>query len=603
MPSAQTGDHACRECSARFLNPQHLAARRWRKHGLVSDERQFCFDAVCRACQTCFWSIRRLQQHLKASRRFEDGCYCQLTWWCKPLRVLQHVDRPEALKCFHRLPACPTMMSDRQPDRINSADEALQKFQDEWLRLELPEFLLPDDQNLVFSVINGFMQTITQYYRDEGQSILSSLLDRLIQPDVQVSHEDTPAWALCVWIKDHFCPSAAPLLDALAFDLLREDLWSLVYDLPVGQMLAWKWRMDEAHIPVQERVSCQGDRIPAELNVPSYVDQDSMILQMIGMTSPQMPSCQGVPVTMWKGKPCLLIFHLYSGRRRTGDCHDWVAHLVPRLIPDYEVMVVSVDTAIDPIHGNLDKGPGLTHALTIAEGGHVAGVLTGPPCETWSNACALPPPPEVKGHWPRPIRTSKFPWGRPTNIAKEIRQTSMGSRLLLHSWQVETATVLRGGGSIMEHPSEPRDVEAAATWKTRTHEQILMNLPLACCREVQQWKYGCSATKPTCLRSLNLPVDACAKTLRDTELAFPSKPILRLEGKTASGEFRTSAGKEYPMHFCKALCATLLTGLRDRISTEGIRLCTVPLTPEQVMWIGALSEASGQFHMSTFLPD
>ena len=106
-PLEIVGEHPCPDCHSVFRHPQHLAAHRWRKHGSFSDERRFCFDAVCRACQTCFWSTQRLQQHLKASRRFPDGCYCQLTWWCGPLTQLHHVDRPESLRMVHRLPACP----------------------------------------------------------------------------------------------------------------------------------------------------------------------------------------------------------------------------------------------------------------------------------------------------------------------------------------------------------------------------------------------------------------------------------------------------------------------------------------------------------------
>ena len=597
-------DFPCPDCHATFRHPQHLAAHRWRQHGSFSDERRLCFDAVCRACQTCFWTIQRLQQHLKASRREPDGCYCQLTWWCKPLSQLCHVDKPEEVKMVHRLPACSTVMSLDHPERISSYDEALQVFANEWTRLDLPDTLTEVDRIARFSTINSFMQMLGSYARDDGQTSLVPLLLALQETSLQGNSEELPIWALSLWIKTCLSPATTPMLDAQAFSLMREDLWALVQEFPIGRLLLWKWRMEEAHIPESQSVSRTGDLTQPELSRSTYLCQTDMITSIIGISPPCMPACQGVPIVHIDGQPCILLLHLFSGRRRVGDCHDWVAELAPRLLPDYQVIILSMDTAIHPELGNLDDGPALSIAKRVTLDGVISGTLTGPPCETWSAARYVPAPPGHESSWPRLIRDRSCPWGKPTNTPREGRQVAMGTKLLLHSWQLELGTVLNGGGSIKEHPAQPDDAEKASTWATPTHDRMMMHLPDAHLHQVQQWRYGSHAIKPTCLRTINLgSAEQTARVLRDAEMIGPTKPVVSLQGKDATGAFRTCAAKEYPRRFCNAIVATMLCGLQHRMRTEGIRICTERLQPEMVTWIEDLRGAAAFIHRSQFLPD
>ena len=597
-------DFPCPECTSVFKHPQHLAAHRWSKHGNFSDERRFCFDAVCRACQTCFWSIQRLQQHLKASRRFPDGCYCQLTWWCKPLAQPSHVDKPASLKAFHRLPACPTMMTPAHPQRIASHEDAQQVFHHEWERLDLPDQLLAEDQHACFQTIESFMHTLDTYAQDEGQTHLVPLLFALQNTSLVGLSEDLPIWALSVWVKSHLHPSATPSLDEVSFARLREDLWALIQEFPLGRMLLWKWRMEEAYIPDMSVVQHSDDRSPPEQVRCSYLRQHDMIASIIGTSRPTIPDCQGVPVVYYQGQACLFILHLFSGRRRNGDCHDWIHELAPRTLPGFRVILLSMDTAIHPHLGNLDEGEALAIAKKMTMAGLVSGILTGPPCETWSAARSLPPPPDAHVRWPRPIRDRDHPWGKPTNTPRENRQVDMGTKLLLHSWQLELGTVLNGGGSLKEHPTQPDDETKASTWATTTHQLLMMSLPGAHLHRIQQWRYGSKAVKPTCLRALNLgSPEIASRILCETELFEPAKPVMSLQGKDESGSFRTSAAKEYPRHLCKAIVATLLGGLSQRLQAEGARICTDRLPPEMDSWISGLSQAAVTIRRSQFLPD
>ena len=80
----------------------------------------------------------------------------------------------------------------------------------------------------------------------------------------------------------------------------------------------------------------------------------------------------------------------------------------------------------------------------------------GPPCETWSAARHIQP--DAPGHWPRPLRSAKMPWGLPDLSCKELRQLGMGTRLYLHSTVAEFYVYSGGGSTLKEHPKGPKIV-------------------------------------------------------------------------------------------------------------------------------------------------
>ena len=594
----------CDDCDASFPSQQHLAAHRWRKHGLVSDERQFCFDAVCRSCQTCFWTIQRLQQHLKASRRDPNGCYCKLTWWCRPLQQLNHVVNPTRLHAFHRLPACRTQMPDFQPHQILTEDDAFARLDHEWTRNDFPMILPQEEKQQVQQRVGEVLSQVTSYKDEDSETALSPLIELLDSMRNECSHEEIPAWSFCEWVRTELKPSTLPNLPVDDYALFKAELWKLLHDLPIGCLLAWKWRMEEAYIPEVEVIAVEHPRRNPEYDWTTYTRQNDMIADIVGLQPCTFPVCTGIPVACYEGKTCIFVLHLFSGRRRRGDCHDWLQHLAPTLLPQYPVIMLSVDTAVSPEHGNLDRGPSFDIALRLCRRGMIAGVLTGPPCETWSAARHLTPPPECQERWPRPIRSASCPWSLPHVSRREAQQLQMGTRLMLHSWQLEVAVVLQGGGSLKEHPDEAGNPEFASTWRTRTHETVLMAAPNAHRHSIEQWRYGSRGVKPTCLRALNLGNPAIsARVLKETEVVLPHRPHQGLQGKDSTGQFRTSAAKEYPSQLCCAIVATWLTGMGRRLVDEGARLCTDMPTPDEVAWIQSLSRASGEIGQGTFLPD
>lgn len=111
LPTAAS--HRCSVCAKAFASIQALCAHQWRAHGLRSKERSFMDSATCRACGQHFWSLQRLQQHLKRTQQRPDGgCYLHLARHMDPIEDVQRVQQetpgiPDHLCHLERLPAQP----------------------------------------------------------------------------------------------------------------------------------------------------------------------------------------------------------------------------------------------------------------------------------------------------------------------------------------------------------------------------------------------------------------------------------------------------------------------------------------------------------------
>ena len=78
---------SCAECCKTFSTVKGLNAHHWKQHQQISTERTFVFSSTCLACNRCYWTAQRLQQHLRHSRRRADGCF----WW-----IQQHYPKSES---------------------------------------------------------------------------------------------------------------------------------------------------------------------------------------------------------------------------------------------------------------------------------------------------------------------------------------------------------------------------------------------------------------------------------------------------------------------------------------------------------------------------
>lgn len=143
------------------------------------------------------------------------------------------------------------------------------------------------------------------------------------------------------------------------------------------------------------------------------------------------------------GEKYIILIHMFAGRRRQHDFHDWIKKLSPDMLPGYKVLTLSLDTAISTTRGNLDRGDVMEKLTAMATYGWIAGALTGPPCETFSAARHIKPA-EEGGRWPRPLRHPHALWGLRHLSNRELRQLATGSRLMLLSLLLEARIGLNG---------------------------------------------------------------------------------------------------------------------------------------------------------------
>ena len=590
----------CRLCMKTFGTLHQLQVHQWLAHEQVSDERSFMHNTTCDACHVCFWSSQRLQQHLRYSRLHEGGCYERLTWRCSPTRFVPDVERTDSSLWFHRQPAMQVATVPSQAEtQLDSRAAADYVWNQRWQEEGLPSSL---DEVWAEELTCCFDETLRRWQPtkpDDVDPMLFQLMELAARVHSQFPHAPLGEWALCIWIMDGLKRSRFLDIPGTYFISIDTALRTVLFESHIGQLLCWRRRMDEAHQPnAKQRAAVQGHRQDLE----PIMDPCALQLQLIAPVFDEdvcFPSSLKVPLILWEGVPTILIFHLFSGRRRVGDCHWWLEQLGARLLPEYAIKMISIDTAIDRIHGDLSTGQNLTKILQLARGGAVAASMTGPPCETFSAARNIQLPDSVG---PRPLRT-RAPWCLPTSSDRELRQTATGTELLMNSLQVEVATVGAGGGSLMEHPAEPNGEEKVSVWTLRCQTEWCMNLRGACKHRVDQWLYGASGVKPTNLRALNLgPPEVVGRALAHGAEPWRIKPTQGLKGKGKDGEFRTAQAKEYPSALCRSLIVAILKGLRYRLHNEGSR---APFSPskELVQWLYHMHEQSEVLALRSYLPD
>ena len=117
-------------------------------------------------------------------------------------------------------------------------------------------------------------------------------------------------------------------------------------------------------------------------------------------------------------------------------------------------------------------------------------MLSGPPCETWSSARFLQPPPEYKPRWPRPLRSADRPWGIDALSARELRHLLQGSQLMLTNLCLDLEVAVHGGGTGMEDPHTPSDESHPSIWRTAAHKSYHMEFPTSILLHIQQWQFG-----------------------------------------------------------------------------------------------------------------
>ena len=603
-------EYPCLTCHRTFASAQALQGHQWRRHGQISDERRYVFSTTCLACNRCYWTAQRLQQHLKQSRRFPNGCYEWMVANFPPLDAPLTISNDHELLRFCRLPACEVEGPQAMPEAPlwqRQQEECLNRIRARWADSGFPSELSATDRqraaHLLTQVTQLYLQTAC--FDDDPLELWQSALRNACPPFV----EHTDAWALFEWGRTGMYEAIAESDDPDGIIAVEQAFLELAESHPMWQMLCdWEAALNRRAPPPPKMLAVTQPRVNSARHdrehLPRFlVRQTRLLAPWCNRAITQRPRLKGIPIVVDEaGVHTVYFLHLFSGRRRDGDCAThlpaiWEEHFGSQAI---RVVLISVDTAVHPTLGNLDRGPNYDRILALARAGVIAASIGGPPCETWSSARHLD---LGTSRGPRPLRSSEYPWGIEGRTVRELNQLRMGSRLMLHQLQLDVEIVLRGGASLKEHPGHPREDAHASIWRTALHKVVMMGIAEAHELHVAQWRFGAVSPKPTVLRTIGIPHQG--RTFRQLELPDVPYPVQVLGGLSSTGEFKTAQAKEYPSQLCKAIMTAIVKGLRMRHIREGARTVKLhELTQDSQNWLKEMEAVSAVIEEGrTFFPD
>ena len=170
--------------------------------GLPSDERLFMTSVTCQACHKCFWTVNRLQIHLRQSRSLPGGCFERLTWTVAPLETACDIDPVEPALHHARLPAVtvPFATTWAAQSCLTRAD-ADRQWVAAWTVTGLP--LVLDDHVLTEfrSRFDHVLATYTQPAGPDPDPLLWALT-QVADDSCDETPADLRAWALARWTLD-----------------------------------------------------------------------------------------------------------------------------------------------------------------------------------------------------------------------------------------------------------------------------------------------------------------------------------------------------------------------------------------------------------------
>ena len=156
-----------------------------------------------------------------------------------------------------------------------------------------------------------------------------------------------------------------------------------------------------------------------------------------------------------------VMFHLFSGPRRTGDL-QW--HVERQVSNDVGyVFVLPIDICINARHGNMCTATAKARLLAQCYAKQIIGMQAEPPCETWTAAR------DRADGGLTAVRTGDTPWWILTISRKQRTQVRAGSNLLRAALDFVQAMIITGGAAVLEHPAFPTWSAAASPasiWRT-----------------------------------------------------------------------------------------------------------------------------------------
>ena len=624
-------------CGKVCRNAQGLSVHKWKKHAEHAPEHRFVSGASCPICLRWLWSSHRVRMHLSYVPRNGgvNKCYEALmargnvqeeeSRQLVKLPAQLKGFRLESLQCYGPAPIVQRAVDEHiqfVEKELFKAKENLKSFP----RLEE----IPLDK---LDVISGSFRGTLEVWRERFG---------------QVSNEEQCVKLRNMWI-DVLCELAdyaegynEYIVSVVFLEWGRNVLPSLYEDWADGEMenvveeAFYKVAMDiELYHLESEEAQLQSrlhhaihrrdeeDKIPEAPHRPArygpayklggrkqitamarrYRDQDGWHRSSSQWKwEREVRECPMPWLRQVKSRKCYLILHFFSGRRRKNDFHDAVNQLTANL--PYDVVVLSLDTAVDGAYGDLASGGRTWQHLTdlIIRGG-VAAALAGPPCETFTEARHWLPEdisPEEAKKWPRPLRSNEEPWGLPNLKLREVKQLKQGSVFALQMLWAMAALWAKGGCMLLEHPAPPKRQERATIFRTPI-VQLLLQLVDFNLNVIRQKEWGGLSPKPTGILAMRTPnfwrsMRRWATTSKEDEKK--SEPMIGRE----DGGFRTAKLKEYPTNLAYGFAQTLLDRIAQRHQAGPGEVQDLP--KELLQWCDRAHEVSSKIRTeATMLPD
>eukprot|EP00438_Fugacium_kawagutii_P018166 Skav206366 [mRNA] locus=scaffold3448:418944:430540:- [translate_table: standard] len=579
-----TKDYRC-DCGKSFTTGQGLACHKRLMHGVHAPERAFTSQATCQHCLRFFWTTRRLHQHLSYIPRSgkPNPCFAALQA-ANAVVSYEVVKLPPGLRGHCRFDALqcegPTVpLVPWQHHEIEEVQRAIALIEEQ-LRFEVPPDHLAQGLRLGDALAaltrSWFRGGSAQATFRERQALLGDAWTSFLA-DFDETFQEWVGFLFLEW-GSHYLPDiVAELIDGEAEQVILDEFYDIAQGLPRVHLeqrlsrLQGRLRLLQAppapavpHRPIYWGPANDSERHRALSVVPRLLrEQQLWQTELRRVTWMDFPPGQPFPlVTIGdEASPMFLLVHLFAGRRRHADFHDYVLQFAEQW--NIPVCVLSLDTAIAPHLGDLRASSETWLRLLEAfDNQLISGTLLGSPCETFSQARYNPPPNDGSAtkKWPRPLRDALHIFGLDRLTLREYRQAAQGHDFVLQGLRTLAAHISGGGLFCSEHPAIPEDRAKASIW-TMALTELLRAHPDAQLLTFAQYRWGAETVKPTCLLAYNAPkAKQHLYKHADWDLPVPEKIAI---GKNDSNTFCTAALKEYPPRLCAGLAEIFIQRLRQ----------------------------------------
>ena len=500
---------ACMACDMVFKNRAAWSVHAFRAHSRRNPRRRVIGGTRCDACSKEYRSTARLLNHLRHS----DACYRQLLHVGKVYdEILPGISNKKEVKSG----PMPIPVMDSYGPREEEFDH------------EFPNFELEEekyDLQLMDTLIDCFRAMPEDTNLEEGVELAK-----------QCVYGNTASFAFLKKTMQFF-------VDELEKEEMQLD-WHIPHQLVVmiAQTVTRRFRI--SWFFSRDRLRAQADDEAIREAAWNYCQKNKGPWQWERQDYIPRFGCH---VLIW--------LHLFSGERRADDLQMQLEELTAP--PGFVLRILSVDVIFDAAAGNLACHKNQEKWLCNIDRGFVAGLMAGPPCESWSRA-------RIHGGiagWstgdggPKVVRTMEYPEGLPSMTIREFLQTIIGNVLLCFVMKAFVRMLKRRRFAMVEHPSasdRPEEQWLASIWKLFM-TKVLLDSDFVVRADILQGWYGAKSPKPTSLLfTLGPQIDA-PHILREmrTEQQLPKG--LDMGYDTAAREYSTAGLKNYPGGLCKAI--------------------------------------------------